>query len=114
MGLQSDCGSNAQNGQAADVPSEWMTVAEIPPTKYTAAALLGGVVASAGLVIAQQVIKNTAAAKPPSGEAFVLFERPGYQLKHADGVTVGYFLIEQRHREALIVRFVCGSGNDLA
>lgn len=29
MRLQSDCGSNAQNGQAADVPSEWMTVAEM-------------------------------------------------------------------------------------
>ncbi len=63
MRLQSGCGSNAQNGQAAGVPSEWMTVAEIPPTKYTAAALLGGVVASAGLVIAQQVIKNNAAGK---------------------------------------------------
>lgn len=35
----------------------------IPPTKYTAAALLGGVVASTGLVIAQQVIKNNEAGK---------------------------------------------------
>lgn len=29
MRLRSDCGGNAQNGQAADVPSEWMTVAEM-------------------------------------------------------------------------------------
>lgn len=51
MGLQSDCGSNTQNRQAADVPSEWVTVAEMQEYMHAGRTKAYELIKAAGQVV---------------------------------------------------------------